>query len=98
MRGLRNRYRWRGIGAPLAALLEPVEPDDRRDAYLAEPSPSGLALLRFDTQEAREAAAGKRRGKIRARLELHAAPDGESIQIEGLQVPLEMEPTCRSRR
>lgn len=94
VRGLRNRYRWRGIGAPLAALLEPVEPDDRRDAYL-KPSlrlPVS-ALLRFDTQEARDAAAGKRRAKIHARLELHAAPDGESIQIEGLQVPLEMEPT-----
>lgn len=94
VRGLRNRYRWRGIGAPLAALLEPVEPDDRRDAYL-KPSlrlPVS-ALLRFDTEEAREAALAGRGETIHARLELHAAPDGETVEIEGLQVPLEMEPT-----
>ena len=87
--GLRNRYRWRGIGAPLAALLEPVAPDDRRDAYL-QPSlrlPVSL-LLRFEAAEADTAA-----GRVRARLELHAAPDGETVEIAGRQVPLEMEPT-----
>ncbi len=91
--GLRNRYRWRGIGAPLAALLEPVEPNDRRDSYL-KPSlrlPVS-ALLRFDTAAARTSATG--RGElIRARLELHAAADGEQVEIDGVKVPLEMEPT-----
>lgn len=89
VRGLRNRYRWRGIGAPLAALLEPVSPDDRRDAYL-QPSlrlPVS-ALLRFDIRSEID-----EDGLIRARLELHAAPDGESVEIDGRDVPLEMEPT-----
>ena len=91
VRGLRNRYRWRGIGAPLAALLEPVEPDDRRDAYL-QPSlrlPVS-AILRFDAAEAAASAEGE---PVRARLELHAAPDGETVEIAGRRVPLEMEPT-----
>lgn len=89
VRGLRNRYRWRGLGAPLAALLEPVAPDDRRDAYL-QPSlrlPVS-ALLRFDSSEE-----DLEQGIVRARLELHAAPDGETVEIAGRRVPLEMEPT-----
>ncbi|MEM9176995.1 MAG: alpha/beta hydrolase [Myxococcota bacterium] len=91
VRGLRNRYRWRGIGAPLAALLEPVEPDDRRDAYL-QPSlrlPVS-AILRFDIAAAKGRADGE---PVRATLELHAAPDGETVEIAGRTVPLEMEPT-----
>ena len=89
VRGLRNRYRWRGIGAPLAALLEPVAPDDRRDAYL-QPSlrlPVS-ALLRFEALNTFEG-----EPVIRARLELHAAPDGETVRIGDRDVPLEMEPT-----
>ncbi len=86
VRGLRNRYRWRGIGAPLAAILEPVSPDDRRDAYL-QPSLRlpVAALLRFEVDDE-----SIERGVVRARLELHAASDGESVEIAGHEVPLEM--------
>ena len=87
--GLRNRYRWRGIGAPLAALLEPVAPDDRRDSFL-QPSlrlPVS-ALLRFESLSDVDG-----EGVVRARLELHAAPDGETVRIGNRDVPLEMEPT-----
>lgn len=89
IRGLRNRYRWRGIGAPLAASLEPLQPDDRRNAYLTPALRLPVAaLLRFDDLT------GLREGDvIRATLELHAAPDGETVEIAGRQIPLEMEPT-----
>ena len=44
---------------------------------------------RFDTAEAAASAEGE---PVRARLELHAAPDGETVEIAGRRVPLEMEP------
>ncbi|MCR9094443.1 MAG: alpha/beta hydrolase [bacterium] len=89
VRGLRNRYRWRGLGAPFAAVLEPVAPDDRRDAYLSPRLRLPVAaLLRFERNEEMIET-----GVVRARLEIHAAPDGETVEIEGRTVPLEMEPT-----
>ncbi len=89
VRGLRNRYRRRGIGAPFAAVLEPVEPDDRRDAYLTPALRLPVAaVLRFENLGALLDG-----GIARARLEMHAAPDGDTIEIDGRDVPLEMEPT-----
>jgi pimeloyl-ACP methyl ester carboxylesterase len=89
VRGLRNRYRYRGLGAPLAAVLEPADPDDPRDAFL----PKDLRLpvtvvLRFFADEETV-----RTGRVRARLELHAASDEETVEISGRIVPLELEPT-----
>lgn len=89
VRGLRNRYRRRGIGAPLAAMLEPVDPDKVHDSYL----PKGLrlpvsAVLHFDSN-----AQSLGTGEIHARLVVYAAADHESIEIGGRTIPLELEPT-----
>jgi pimeloyl-ACP methyl ester carboxylesterase len=89
VRGLRNRYRARGIGAPLAAKLEPINPDHIRDSYLP-------ARLRLPVTAVLHFEGGGRafaNGALRGRLRVYAAADQESIEIGGRTVPLEIEPT-----
>jgi pimeloyl-ACP methyl ester carboxylesterase len=89
VRGLRNRYRYRGLGAPLAAILDPKESDGSWDDFLPKNVrlPVSAILRIMPDEETAET------GVFRARLELHAAADGETIEIAGETVPLELEPT-----
>ena len=90
VRGLRNRYRYPGIGAPLVATLdEPVEGADaaRRRAHI----PSRLKVpvsgfLRIDDARTQIVA-----GRLGARLELFTQDEALSVEVEGEQVPLEFE-------
>ncbi len=90
VRGLRNRYRFPGIGAPLvASLVEPIESSwaRRRRAHI----PPGLkvpttALLRFENLHE---ALGS--GHLEARLELITQDESRSVEIEGRELPLEFE-------
>lgn len=88
-RGLRNRYRTRGIGAPMAAAVIRTG-DARVDKWIGPRAKVSLtALLRF--ADPRAALAGK---ETRAQLEFHDADESSSVDISGESVPLESENTA----
>jgi pimeloyl-ACP methyl ester carboxylesterase len=89
--GLAMRYRWPGLGAPLAAssrLVDASKPG--RDLVAPRMQVPLTALLRIS--EARRALV---QGEpLAGRLELHLAWDAESVTIAGEEVPLEGEPSA----
>jgi pimeloyl-ACP methyl ester carboxylesterase len=89
VRGLRNRYRQPGIGAPLAAKTRPlpgVVPVVPVGPVVRVPL---SAVLIIDSP-----LAGIRTGDLRARLELLPYLDTETVEIAGRTTPLEVEPTA----
>ena len=89
LRGLRNRYRRPGIGAPLAARTRPlpgVVPVVPIGAAVNVPL---TAVVLFDSP-----LEGLRTGHVHGRLELFESLETESIEIDGRRVPLEAEPTA----
>jgi len=90
--GLRNRYRTPGIGAPLAASLAQgparakVAGSERLGPLTKVPV---TALLRFDN--ARAALAG---GPIHGRIEVYAADQVSTVQVNGREQPMESDPTA----
>ncbi len=88
VRGLRNRYRWAGIGAPLNAYIKPGE-YKKEIAYSlvdADTRVPVTMLIRFD--RVRE---GLERGNLQGYLELFTTDEATSVTIEGREVPLEFE-------
>ncbi len=90
VRGLRNRYRRPGIGAPLGATLEPTSASE------AQPVPVSPATHLPLTVVARVEAplAQLRSGQVTGRIELMPTLDVDTIQIGGRAVALEAEPTA----
>ena len=88
VRGLRNRYRWPGIGAPLAASIKPIE-GASIPAYTKIPPRIKVpvtAFLRFkDVDE------GKKTGTLTGNLELYTTAEATTVNIEGRIVPIEYE-------
>lgn len=88
VRGLLNRYRRPGLGAPLVATAQPVsegvEPVDTR--VMASVRVPVTALLRIEDvlQEILQ-------GRLRARLEILTLDRALDVEIEGRTVPLEYE-------
>jgi pimeloyl-ACP methyl ester carboxylesterase len=86
VRGLRNWYRWPGIGAPLVASLERLP--ETGTAAFAEVPPAikvaATAFLRIDN--VRE---GLRTGHVGARLELSTVDKNTSTTVQDRTVPLE---------
>jgi pimeloyl-ACP methyl ester carboxylesterase len=89
--GFAMRYRWPGLGAPLAAATRPLEgATPGRDLVGPRLRVPLTALLRIP--HARRALV---RGEpLTSTLELHLAWAGESVSIASEQVPLENEPTA----
>jgi pimeloyl-ACP methyl ester carboxylesterase len=91
MYGLAMRYRWPGLGAPLAAssrLIDASKPG--RDMVAPRMQVPVTALLRIP--DARRALV---QGEpLAGRLELHPAWDAESVTIAGEEVPLENQPSA----
>ncbi len=92
VRGLRNRYRQRGIGAPLSAGIsyevvgdQPPLGHERIPKSIRVPV---TALLRFDRPRA-----GLAGGRLRATLELYSQDTARRVSIDGREVPLEFETT-----
>jgi triacylglycerol esterase/lipase EstA (alpha/beta hydrolase family) len=88
VRGLRNRYRWPGIGAPLTAALEPV-PGVMIPAYSRVPPGIKVpvtAFLRIENAEE-----GVRTGRVRGNLELYTTGRATTVTIDGHTVPIEYE-------
>ncbi len=92
VRGLRNRYRQPGIGAPLAAgLARPEGGTKSPDAEWLGPATQVpvTAFLRFERP-----IESLRDGRMHARLELYAADVASSVEIGAFTVPLETEFTA----
>jgi hypothetical protein len=88
VRGLRNRYRWAGIGAPLNAYIEPEE-DTTETAYSLVDADTRVAVtifLRFDG-----VIDGLKGGNIQGNLELYTPDEATAVFIDGTEVPLEFE-------
>ena len=88
VRGLRNRYRRPGLGAPLAAAASPLKPIEGLQVAASQRAPV-TAVLRIE--DARRALA---EGQLHGILELYTPSDPEEITIAGRAVPLEVEPTA----
>src|SRR6267142_938764 len=86
--GLAMRYRWPGLGAPLAASTRPIDASrPERDMVAPRLKVPVTALLRIS--EARRALV---QGEpLTSTLELHLAWDAESFSVAGELVPTELE-------
>jgi pimeloyl-ACP methyl ester carboxylesterase len=90
VRGLRNRYRQSGIGAPLAADAPLAEPAVNSSDFLPPEIKVPLnALLRIDNP--RRQIRGE---SIEGAIELRIGFDEDTVEIEGREVPLELEGTA----
>jgi len=89
VRGLRNRYRRPGIGAPLAAKTRPLP-----GLVPVVPVPPLMRVPRTAVLKFESLLEGLRTGDLHARLDLFASLDTETIEIEGEAIPLEAEPSA----
>jgi pimeloyl-ACP methyl ester carboxylesterase len=93
IRGLSNRYRQAGIGAPLAAELEPLgvgpEAEEARKRIPARIKVPVTAFIRFA-----DPVRAVVEGKIQGRIELYAADLATTVRVDDRDVPLELEPTA----
>ena len=93
VRGMRNRYRQPGIGAPLAADIAPDGTGPAADAARKRIRPRAkvavTVFVRFD-----DAVNGIADGRLRGRLELYPADKSTTVEIDGHTVPLELDPTA----
>ncbi len=88
VRGLRNRYRRRGIGAPLAASVS-KSGEEHVDKWIAPRAKVPVtALLRFDDPRR-----GMSSGATHATIQLYDAEESRTIQMGDVSVPLESETT-----
>ena len=88
VRGLRNRYRRPGLGAPLAAAATALKPIEGFQVAARQRAPVTV-ILRIE--DARRALAD---GQLQGSLELYTPTDPEEVTIAGRAVPLEVEPTA----
>jgi pimeloyl-ACP methyl ester carboxylesterase len=89
VRGLRNRYRRPGLGAPLAAATVPL--DETVIGFQVAPNlrvpVTAVLLIEVEPRSLTE-------GRLEGRIELHPPGGPEEITIAGRTVPLEVEPTA----
>ena len=90
VRGLRERYRRTGIGAPLAASTVPFAPDAKLRDFVGRATKVPVtALLRLD--DPRRALPT---GRITGALEIYDGYTYDVVEIDGQRVPLEVEPSA----
>jgi pimeloyl-ACP methyl ester carboxylesterase len=90
IRGLHNRYREPGVGAPLVASLEPIEAAAAVQ-YRRIPKTMKIpvsAFLRFENPRAALAS-----GTLSARLEVYNPDSSRTVKIGSFDVPIEYETT-----
>jgi pimeloyl-ACP methyl ester carboxylesterase len=88
VRGLRNRYRWPGIGAPLTASIEPLAGVDNAAYSLVIPNIKVPVTIFLRLEDV---AHGIRSGTVYGYLDLHSIEKTTTVSIKGNQVPLEFE-------
>ena len=89
IRGLRNRYRRPGVGAPLGAKMTPlpgVVPAVPIGENVLEPL---TAVVFIDSP-----LEGLRNGDVHGRIEMFASSESEMVEIGGREFPLEAEPSA----
>ncbi|MDD3846548.1 MAG: alpha/beta fold hydrolase [Syntrophorhabdaceae bacterium] len=88
IRGLRNEYRWPGIGAALVAATKYVSVN--ADPVTAKVPPdvkvAVTAFIRFDDPDE-----GLKRGSLTGKLELYTTDTATTVTVEGRTVPLEFD-------
>ena len=90
VRGLRNRYRQAGVGAPLVASLGPVEGTAFRYSLVPPRLKVPVTIfLRLD--HVRDSLAA---GRLRGALEIYTKDTASRITVEGREVHLEFEPSA----
>jgi pimeloyl-ACP methyl ester carboxylesterase len=93
VRGMRNRYRQAGIGAPLAAFIEPDGAGTAADAARKRIPPRArvavTVLMRLD-----DPVNGFADEHVRGRLEIYPADKATTVDVDGHPVPLELDPTA----
>jgi pimeloyl-ACP methyl ester carboxylesterase len=93
VRGLRNRYRQAGVGAPLAGELTPIGEGPKAElARRRIPPRVKVPVTAFVRLE--NAHEGIERGTVRGRIELYPADASSSVEVGAHQVPLEQQPTA----
>ena len=90
VRGLRNRYRRAGLGAPLVARLGAVQGVPPQSSRV--PPDLKVPITAFLRLE--EVRKGLLTGQLRGALELYSMDAASRIAVEGRQVPLEFEPSA----
>jgi hypothetical protein len=90
IRGLRNRYRIPGIGAALAASLEPSSEIATKESAHIPPRlrVPVTAFLRLDNPRSALAS-----GKIKGKLEFYTPDAARTVNVDGIEVPIEYETT-----
>jgi pimeloyl-ACP methyl ester carboxylesterase len=89
IRGLRNRYRDAGIGAPLAARVEPVQTIPANRWIPPTAKVPVTAFVRFDNPRR-----GMSEGRIRGTLDLYDTNKDPAVKIGPQVVPLESDSTA----
>src|SRR5262245_52754649 len=89
--GLAMRYRFPGIGAPLAASTRLLESSGEKFTMVAPRLQVPLTALLRITKARRALVEGQ---TLQSQLELHLAWDSESVSIDGEKVPLQSEPSA----
>jgi pimeloyl-ACP methyl ester carboxylesterase len=90
VRGLRNRYRTPGIGAALAASIEPIgAATSKQYEYIpARLKVPVTAFLRLDDPRG-----ALKSGKLSGKLEFYSPDSARSLKVNGVEAPVEFETT-----
>ena len=91
VRGLRNDYRWPGVGTALVGSLKHVKGEYARE-FARVPSSLKVPATAFLRLE--KLAEGLRSGRLAGKLALYTAQEGTSVEFDGFTAPLEYWPTA----
>jgi pimeloyl-ACP methyl ester carboxylesterase len=91
VRGLRNDYRWPGVGAALVGSLKHVKGEYERD-FARVPSSLKVPATAFLHLENLEE--GFRTGRITGRLALYTTQESTTVNVGGRKAPLDYRPTA----
>jgi pimeloyl-ACP methyl ester carboxylesterase len=93
IRGLRNRYRQAGVGAPLLAEVTPVisGPEGEMARKRIPPRTKVPVTATVQIESVHDALAT---GHVRGTVEIHPVDSGRTVSIGGVAIPLEQDPTA----
>jgi pimeloyl-ACP methyl ester carboxylesterase len=92
-RGLRNRYRQPGLGAPLLAEVTPVTTGPEAEVARRR-IPPGIKVPVTAFVRIESVIEGLSSGRLRGTVEVQAADVGPTVDINGTAIPLELDPTA----
>jgi pimeloyl-ACP methyl ester carboxylesterase len=90
VRGLRNRYRQAGLGAPLLAEVTPIA-TGRAGELARKRIPATAKVPVTATVRIPSLAEGSVTGQLRGIVEIHPADAGRTTDINGMAIPLELD-------